>query len=598
MSLPSKNSRSHGWILTFCLLSLLLIQSIALTQPRSPQPPDDASLFSEGEVLLSRGETEKALWRFKWLLTDFPKSSLSNEARFRMAVAYTQLKRPKDAIRTLNELLPTFLSPQRMVHVFTLLGDNHLALEERFTALHWYGKGLLVPGQPVEDLKRKVRLIVDSYDTDVELNQIEALYRGTYAGGYAKLKRAQLAKRRGNDSQAKRIFSELEKEYRGADYGSRPKEPLELAPPSAKAKYTVGVILPLSGVNQNFGERVLQATQFAMKEIESQGKTPLISLVIRDSKGNPLEAERAVEELATREKAFAIIGPLLSITTEKATRKAQQLKVPLLTLSQKEPVGKGEFIFQNSMTPSDQVQALLDFAVKELELRTFAIFYTNSPYGTHFKTLFTQEAVRRGGKVLGSVVYQEDQTDFGQEIKGFFRIESIQAYDSRRKKNEEFKAGLSVDGLFIPDSHDRVSPILSQMAYYDLKGVTFLGTSAWNHPGLLSLAGKSAEGATFVDAFFKGSPSPLVARFVEEFRRTYRRDPETIEALAYDATRLLREILLSKTVSSPSQLREELHQVRNFQGVSSLKGFGEDGKALRTLPVLRVNKGQIEQVTP
>ncbi len=114
-------------------------------------------------------------------------------------------------------------------------------------------------------------------------------------------------------------------------------------------------------------------------------KTLLVSLVIRDSKGDPLEAEKAVEELVTKEKVIAIIGPLLTITVDKAARKAQQLKVPLLTLSQKEPLyGKGEFVFQNSLTPSDQIQALVTYAIKELELRTFAVFYPNSPYGISF----------------------------------------------------------------------------------------------------------------------------------------------------------------------------------------------------------------------
>jgi branched-chain amino acid transport system substrate-binding protein len=233
-----------------------------------------------------------------------------------------------------------------------------------------------------------------------------------------------------------------------------------------------------------------------------------------------------------------------------------------------------------------------------LDLRTFAVFYPNSPYGLYFKNLFNQEITRKGGKVFGVVVYQENQTDFSQEIKGFFKIETIQKYDSRRKKDEEFKAGVSIEGLFILDAHDRVGTILSQMAYYDIKGLTFLGTSAWNGPGLISIGGKGAEGSIFVDAFFKKNPSPWVTLFVEDFRKTYQRDPETLEALSYDGAKLIKEILLSKSISSPLQLQEELRQVKNFQGVSGLKGFGEDGKAIRTLYILKVNKGQIEQISP
>jgi len=598
MSLPPTRKRRRCREFIFlCVLLLAFLEKPLLAQ--APPFPEDSVLFREGEILFSKGEMEKALWRFRRLTVDFPQSSLYHEARFRMAVCYTRLKRPKDAIRILNDLFSTFLSPGRMIQVFTLLGDNHVELADPLTALHWYGKGLFVSGQPQEELRNKVRSIIDTFTTEKELGQVESLYRGAYGGGYAKLKMALMARQRGDDVLARKLLLELEKEYRGMDYSSQIRELLEPIPAQVKSKYTIGVILPLSGTHQSFGERALQGIQLAVKEADPGGSPSLISLAVRDSKGNPQDAERAVEELVTKEKAIAIIGPLLSVNVDRAARKAQQLRVPLLSLSQKElPSGKGDFIFQNSFTPSAQVQSLVTYAIRDLELRTFAVFYPNSPYGLHFKNLFAQEVVQRGGKTLGAAVYQEDQTDFSQEIRSFFRVETLTRHDSGNKKIEEFKPGLSVDGLFIPDTYDRVGLLLSQMAYYDVKDPVFMGTNGWNSPGLISTTGTASDGSIFVDAFFKGSPSPMTARFVEEFRKAYGRDPETIEALAYEGARFLRELLVTKSISSPIQLRDEIHQVQNFQGVSNLRGFGEGGKPIRTLTILRVNKGKIEQVRP
>ncbi len=584
------------WILLLCLLLLLPARSSMPAE--SSSQPADTLLFREGEVLLSKGEPEKALWRFKRLLTESPKSPLSNEAKFRMGICYTQLKKPKDAIRVLNELFPTFLSPMRMNQIFTLLGDNYLELKDPLNALQWYGKGLLIPKQPQEELKKRVASVIDSLDKEEELTRIESLYRGAYGGGYAKLKWAELMKRRGNDLLAKKIFTEWNKEYREGDYVSQATRLLESIRPVLKPKYTIGVILPLSGVYQPFGERALQGIQLAVKEMDPREKSFPVSLAIRDSKGNPSEAEKAVEDLSAKEKPIAIIGPLLTTTVDGAARKAQELKVPLLTLSQKEPLsGKDDFVFQNSLLPSSQIEALVTYAIQELKLRTFAVFYPNSPYGSHFKTLFAQEVHRRGAKVLAVVVYQEDQKDFGQEIKGFFKMTRVQKENSRRTK-EELMSGLPVDGLFIPDTHDRVGLILSQMSLFDISGLTFLGTNAWSGPGLISVAGRSSEGAVYVDTFFKRAPSPRVTRFVEEFRKVYQREPETLEALSYDGARFLLEILRSKETSSPVQMRDELRRVQNFQGVSGLNGFGEDGKMIRTLSILRVNNGQIVQVSP
>jgi len=598
MSLPpTRRRRRCREFIFLCVLLLAFLEKPLLAQ--APPFPEDSVLFREGEILFSKGEMEKALWRFRRLTVDFPQSSLYHEARFRMAVCYTRLKRPKDAIQVLNDLFSTFLSPGRMIQVFTLLGDNHVELADPLTALHWYGKGLFVSGQPQEELRNKVRSIIDTFTTEKELGQVESLYRGAYGGGYAKLKMALMARQRGDDVLARKLLLELEKEYRGMDYSSQMRELLESIPAQAKSKYTIGVILPLSGTHQSFGERALQGIQLAVKEADPGGSPSLISLAVRDSKGNPHDAERAVEELVTKEKAIAIIGPLLSVNVDRAARKAQQLRVPLLSLSQKElPSGKGDFIFQNSFTPSAQVQSLVTYAIRDLELRTFAVFYPNSPYGLHFKNLFAQEVVQRGGKTLGAAVYQEDQTDFSQEIRSFFRVETLTRYDSGNKKIEEFKPGLSVDGLFIPDTYDRVGLLLSQMAYYDVKDPVFMGTNGWNSPGLISTTGTASDGSIFVDAFFKGSPSPMTARFVEEFRKLNGRDPETLEALAYEGARFLKEILGAKSISSPIQLRDEIHQIQNFQGISNLRGFGEGGKPIRTLTILRVNKGKIEQVRP
>jgi ABC-type branched-subunit amino acid transport system substrate-binding protein len=517
-----------------------------------------------------------------------------------MGLCYTHLKRPREAIRVLNELFPSFLSPARMVHVFSLLGENYLELRDRFSALQWYGKGLLVSGQPQEELKKRVRAIIDTFETEEDLKRTESLYRGAYGGGYAKWRLAQMAKRRGNDLLAKTLMEEWEKEYPKTDYLSQTKEPTEPVSRPGKSKFTVGVILPLSGLHQPYGERVLQGIQLAMKELDPSGKGPLVSLVLQDSKGDPAEAEKAVEALVGKENAVAILGPLLGIELEGAAKKAQQLKVPMITFSQKEfQSGKNEFIFQNSLLPSDQIQTLVSFGLKTLELKSFGIFYPNSPYGLYFKNLFAQEVSRQGGKVIGAVAYQEEQTDFSHEIKGFFKIEAVKDQDSPRKRwGDEFQSGITLDGLFIPDSYDRVGLILSQIAYYDIQGLTFLGTNVWNGPDLISVAGKSAEGAIFTDAFFKKNPASTSLRFVETFRNAYQRDPETLDALGYDGAKLLVEMLRSKPISSPVQLNEEISKIQNFQGVSGLKGFGENGRPLRTFSILKINNGKVELVSP
>ncbi len=78
----------------------------------------------------------------------------------------------------------------------------------------------------------------------------------------------------------------------------------------------------------------------------------------------------------------------------------------------------------------------------------------------------------------------------------------------------------------------------------------------------------------------------------------YSRDPGTLEALGYEGAELLREILRSKPISNPVQLKDEIRRIQNFHGLCGLNGFGEYGKMIRTLSILRVNKGRIEHFAP
>jgi len=111
-----------------------------------PAQPDDASLFREGEILFSKGNLKKpsALQKGN---DGIPKSPLLNEAKFRMGICYTQLKRPKDAIRILNELLPLLSSTENGPNFYPF-SDNYFELKDRPNALHWYGKAILVSDNP------------------------------------------------------------------------------------------------------------------------------------------------------------------------------------------------------------------------------------------------------------------------------------------------------------------------------------------------------------------------------------------------------------------------------------------------------------------
>ena len=130
---------------------------------------------------------------------------------------------------------------------------------------------------------------------------------------------------------------------------------------------SIGAVLPLSGKFAAFGNKALQGAELAIEKYNSTeaGKKRPVRLLIKDSKGMPKMAEKAVSELNV-DGVDVIIGPILATTADAAAKKAQELKIPIITMTQKEGItGIGGWVFSNGMTNAAQAKGLVDYASRQ-----------------------------------------------------------------------------------------------------------------------------------------------------------------------------------------------------------------------------------------
>ena len=122
--------------------------------------------------------------------------------------------------------------------------------------------------------------------------------------------------------------------------------------------------------------------------------------------------------LVRERRVMAIIGPMGAATSLSAARRAQQLGVPLITLTQVEGVTRaGEYVFQNFFTPSQQVAAVLDEVVNKLAVSNIAVLAPQTAYGRGFSRLIAQGVAVRGGQLVEEVYYDPKLTDFTMDVK-------------------------------------------------------------------------------------------------------------------------------------------------------------------------------------
>ncbi|KIX13973.1 ABC transporter substrate-binding protein [Dethiosulfatarculus sandiegensis] len=403
--------------------------------------------------------------------------------------------------------------------------------------------------------------------------------------------------REGNTAQAESTLSEL----RGMAYA----EPFmnqirEMEGQIAQARMvrpsSVGVILPLSGRYSAHGREVLAAVELGLGLFSTQGAGQ-VKLFIEDSKNNPMEAAEAVSRLVTKHRVMAIIGPMGAATSLASARRAQELKTPLITITQLEGATRaGDYIFQNFFTPEEQVDALLKEIMSERGLTKVAVLAPDSAYGKGFASLMAKGLEQRGGVLVRTIYYNPKLTDYTDEIK---RLVHLPPGNYRPGHPESPKPRIDFEALFVPDSPSRVGMIAPQLTYFDIVGVTLMGTNLWHNPRLLNLAGHYVEGSLFPDAFAADSGQPLVRDFVTQFESTLDRPPNVLDAHAYDAAHVVKSLLNGPNPPRTRiQMKNALNELRLAPGVCGELSMGPDRRLRKELTLYTVKNNSFKLYEP
>lgn len=583
-----------------------LYEELLLRYPADPLAA--SALFRVGEVGLDRADYEQARRRFQELLLQFPTSPLAPSARYRLAYAEYRLRRVEDAVEILKGLVAgTSLDPFQYAQAQLLLAQGYAETGRRLEGARAYARLLALPAPEefrTEADQRLAALLADDRLSPAELEDLAA----TGPGAAAPLARLALARRAiadGDGVTAERLAREVLASPAPvggpADLAARAQAVLDEAlRVSGADPGVIGVVLPLSGRYQAFGDRLLHGLVLAAGVFSGpQPGDPPLRLAIRDSAGEPAAAVRAVEELVAQEKAIAIVGPLIPAAATEAAKAAQRLGVPLLALSQRPKLTEaGPFVFRPFTTGARQAQAIAQQAMEREGLSRFAILYPDDPSGTEMMEAFRAEVLARGGTIVDAVGFQPTQTDFGREIRRLAKVTA--APRTRRPRPGEPppapRVTIDFDALFIPAFYDRVALIAPQLAFYDVKGIRLLGVAGWNSQDLVREAREHVQGSLFVDPFWAESPNPAIREFVDRFKARFDRSPTILEAQAYDALRILLDTLRRARPTSREALRQALSQVQGFPGLTGPFAFSPDREPVRPMLLLTIENRRIRQV--
>lgn len=621
---------------------------IAACQSKPPPPvrveairPDPLVL---AESYVKQGELEKALKAYGVFLQDAPKNETSALALKRTSELYLKLNQPAKALTVLERICQEYpdlawipgvryeiaqilarigehrrsateaLSwldryPHHLLKrdIYLLLGEDFSALGDKAEAFHWWllSKRLWPDAsEQAAQLDRRLNELISGSGPTL-LSQFARDAEGTSYAPKIYHRMAQIHLEQGDAEAAERASTSLIHSTQDDIWISKGQAFLErLEQEKAVRQGVLGVLLPLSGPFSIYGKAVLKGIQVGMGMGGDPLGKPGLELLIRDTQGSADAAAAALEDLANHEKVMGIIGPVSSKAAGAAAKKAQEAGVPIITLSQREGIVEaGDMVFRNLLTPTQEIDGLLDAAVNQMGLNRFGILYPDNAYGRYCMNAFWNRLEQMGGTVTAVESYQPDQTDFADQIKkmvGLYhpRPASLTRPSEEGRKSEDNEGIghpekpepiIDFDAIFIPDTFERVAMIAPQLAFHDVLGIQLLGTSAWQSPKLIDMAKDYVQGAIFCSGFAPNARDSDVQAFVDAYRENFDADPDILAANGYDTIRLLRKLFREGPIRTRSDLAKAVRGCHGFKGVSGTISFDSRGEAERKPILLRIS---------
>jgi len=348
----------------------------------------------------------------------------------------------------------------------------------------------------------------------------------------------------------------------------------------------LGINTSTSGSFANVGTSTKNGADLAQSEINAGSglkigdKTYTIEFVTFDNASNRSSAGDNALKLITQEKVIAIVGPQSSDRAIAVGEVANSFKTPMITPWSTSPLTtlNRPYVFRMPVLYDIQATATTKFAAKEWKATKAAILYDEvSPYPSGmakaFKKIF--EDTNGAGSVVAFETFRTGDTDFTKQLRTIM------------SSGAEF--------LYTPQHYEEIPRIVQQAKKLGFnKPIT--GSNSWSGGDLMSLCGNDCKGLYFTGNFAPGGATGKAKDFVEKYQKTYKKLPDEVAALTYDAVKLLAMALQNTSgltgnlLQDRTHLRDSLAAVKNFDGVTGTLGYHGTGDPAKCTVLIKIDE--------
>lgn len=357
----------------------------------------------------------------------------------------------------------------------------------------------------------------------------------------------------------------------------------------SKETVKIGFIGPLTGDSQPWGEAQLNEIKLCVENINKNGGIlgREVKLFYYDNRADNVESANATKRLIQKDGVCAVIGPNSSGPAIAMGSVCDEYMVPMLATNATNPQvtknDKGEvrpYVFRICLNDNQYGEIIANYAYDKMGIRNAAIFYEiGSDYSQGIKQTFEAEYKKLGGNITAVEAYKTGDVDYRAQM-------------SKIKMTDP-------EAIFLPADYKQIALAANQAR--DLgEDAIFLGTDSWFSSDILTLAGKSVEGAVFTTALDVENPG--LKDIKEEYLKTYGEEIDimgTTGYFGYDAFQVLKSAIEKAGTDDSKAVRDALEQTTGVKGcVGTININPETHDTLREISIMTIEDSKFKTITP
>jgi len=340
----------------------------------------------------------------------------------------------------------------------------------------------------------------------------------------------------------------------------------------------VGEYSSLTGTTATFGQSTHNAVTMAYDELNGAGGVlgRKIKVFVEDDQSKPEEAATAATKLINQNHVVALVGEVSSSRSLAAAPICQANGTPMVSPSSTNPrvTQTGDYIFRVCFIDPFQGGVMAKFAADTLKVKKVAILVdVRNDYSIGLQTFFRENFKRLGGQIVSEQSYSEGDSDFHAQLT---QIKSA-----------------NPEAIYVPGYYTEVGTIARQARELGIPStVPLMGGDGWDSPRLWEIGGEALNGCYFSNHYSTDNPSPVVQKFVKDYKDRYKQVPDALAALGYDAAKILADAMQRAGSTDGKKVRDALAATKDFQGVTGKITINSDRNAVKPAVVLKVENGK------